>query len=40
MKLIVKVVAFVVLAGGSIYGGVTFCCGNPPCQPPIVCPVR
>jgi hypothetical protein len=40
MKISVKVVMFIVLAGGALAEGVNLCCGNPPCKPPIVCNVR
>jgi len=40
MKLIVKLALFVGVLTGAAVEGVTLCCGNPPCQPPIVCKVR
>jgi hypothetical protein len=39
MKLIVKVALFMLIAAGAVEG-VTVCCGNPPCEPPIVCSVK
>jgi len=40
MKLIVKLAVFTLVLTGAAVEGVTFCCGNPPCTPPIVCSVK